>query len=259
MAKHGPIIAIIPSAPHPSQDLIQLYSLKRLQASVARRDPVTGAKINKLRKSYEGKVKELGLDGRNKATKSEAILEGLADPGWDMKGGDGTTLWEGSELRDPPLLVGDSGAEALNRIEGLLQRALDLRRGHLPASEHNGWRNLLGLDDAMPNAANNAKAASAAAASSSPAVKSAANNLLAKAAPATTLRNSAPASPRTSTGARPERVGKKRRYDESSYAGYQEAYEDDGYSTGGADDAGRRGTGGAKRQKRKVSDHALFR
>ncbi|KAF2484315.1 Rox3 mediator complex subunit-domain-containing protein [Neohortaea acidophila] len=245
-----------PSAPHPSQDLISLYSLNRLQASVARRDPVTGAKINKLRKSYEGKVKELGLEGRNKASKTEGILDGLVDPGWDVPLADGRIAWDGGMFADPPLLGADEGASAIGKIEALLGTALDLRPGHLPAGEHNGWKNLLGLDDAtLMNPTKLAASPQSATASGPLGVpRTAASNLLSKTTPSGALRNSAPSSPHAhlSSASRPDRAGKKRRYDESSYAGYQEGYDDDGYSTGGMDDStgGRRGSGGgAKRQK----------
>lgn len=77
------VVAIARQRPHPNQDLLELYGLRGIQASVRRVDPVTGQKVNKLRKSYEGKLKELNLDGRNKATESPKELEGLVDPGWD--------------------------------------------------------------------------------------------------------------------------------------------------------------------------------
>jgi alanyl-tRNA synthetase len=54
--------------------MFEVYKMQRIQASVRRVDPVTGQKVNKLRKSYEGKLKELNLDGRNKATESQKEL-----------------------------------------------------------------------------------------------------------------------------------------------------------------------------------------
>ncbi|KAJ4296596.1 hypothetical protein N0V90_006643 [Kalmusia sp. IMI 367209] len=42
-----------PSRPHASQNLFELYGLNNLAKTVARQDPITGEKINKLRKSYE--------------------------------------------------------------------------------------------------------------------------------------------------------------------------------------------------------------
>ena len=61
--------AVPRSRPHPTQDLFQLYGLEPLANSVRRKDPVTGEKINKLRKSYESKIKEFA--GKNKPVVNE--------------------------------------------------------------------------------------------------------------------------------------------------------------------------------------------
>ncbi|KAI7290036.1 hypothetical protein KC315_g19939, partial [Hortaea werneckii] len=53
---------IPPSQPHPNTNLLTLFNLTRLHSTIARKD-AAGNKINKLRKSYEGKVKALGLQG----------------------------------------------------------------------------------------------------------------------------------------------------------------------------------------------------
>jgi hypothetical protein len=55
--------------PDVQRHLLSLYGLDRLQQSVARLDPSTGEKINRLRKSYEGQIKDFQLAGRNKAIK----------------------------------------------------------------------------------------------------------------------------------------------------------------------------------------------
>ncbi|KAF2171300.1 hypothetical protein M409DRAFT_18413 [Zasmidium cellare ATCC 36951] len=221
--------------PHPSLDLIQLYSLQRIQASVARRDPRTGEKINKLRKSYENKVKALGLEGRNKATQNSNELQGLLDPGWNFEHEPGVTYWQ-AKVRDSNMQLGNKDAE--DEIFSKLSAAFDLHPGRLPPKEHKEYQSMLGLDDP--------------AAGVKPAMNKAPNgpvSAMAKTAPAAQIRNSAPASPGNMAG-RPDRANKKRRYDDSSFVGYQEGYEDDGYSTGGMDDTGRRGSN-AKRQKRK--------
>ena len=113
-----------------------------------------------------------------------------------------------------------------------------MKPGRLPKAEDVQWKNMLGLDDA------------ATAKPGQPAVpaKSMAGNFIAKTAPAAAVQRSAPTSPRTA--ARPVRENKKRRYDDSSFSGYGEGFDDDGYSTG--DGTGRRGSV-SKRQKRKVS------
>lgn len=231
----SPSTAIPPPAPTITQNLLPLYNLTGLQTSVARRDPVTGEKINILRKTYAGKVKALGLDGRNKATVIKRDLQELLNPVFDIELEDGRTVFQFE--RGQPLL-GQVEAEA--EMLGLLDQALDLKPGRLPRGEHENWRSSLGLDEQAP------VPAVAPVVKPAPATKT----FLSKTAPGAGMRNSAPASPRGVFGAvRPERAGKKRRYDESSYEGYDE----DGYSTGGLDDAGRRGSGSGKRQKRKVS------
>lgn len=197
-----------------------MYNLRSIQDSVRRFDPVTGEKINKLRKSYEGKLKELGLEGRNKHEKREdQVLTGLVNPDWDNVMQEGGASWWQMEhaqfdLHGPPK------QQFFSKLDG----ALALKAGTLNKADHAKWQHALGLDEPTKAPATTAAAPS----------KSAATKFLAQTAP---VRNSAPASPRAGLG-RPGRSGKKRRYDESSYEGY----EDDGYSTGGIDDR--------KRQKR---------
>lgn len=212
--------------PDPSRDLLEQYSLQAVQASVARRDAKTGEKINKLRKSYETKSRNLGIEGRNKATVQEGHLQGLVDPLWDAPISEGVTMWD--ERNENTKF----SASNTNDIMDRLQSALKFKVGNLPKAEHNEWTQQLGLDEvAAPRPPANALQTS----------KSTNNVLLAKTAPLATVRASAPTSP---ASARPDRAGKKRRYDESSYEGY----DDDGYSTGGMDDR----RNGAKRMKRKV-------
>lgn len=214
------MLAIARQRPHPTQDLLELYDLRAIQASVQRKDPVTGEKINKLRKSYEGKLKDLGLEGRNKATESKKELEGLIDPAWDYVTPNGTTLWQ---EQNP---TADLDGPAKNDIFANLDAALSFKSGRLPKAEHDRWRHALGLDDG----------GKAAPVTNPTLPKTAASHFL-KTAAGATARNSAPASPRNVPG-RPERTSKKRRYDDRSYEGY----EDDGYSTGDVDDrsAGKR-------------------
>lgn len=227
--------AIAPSRPHPSQDLLQLYDLKRIQASVARKDPVTGEKINVMRKSYANKVKALGLEGRNKADKNLKELEGLSDAGWgQMVDGNRTMFQAHWESQNTVLGNADHENEMLRKLDA----ALKMEPGKLPDKEHNQWKNMLGLDE---------PAAAAGAATKGPAAKFPAGSAFAKTAPAMAARNSAPASPKAAI--RPDRNGKKRRYNDSSFEGYD--LEDDGHLSAGVDDTGRR-VSGSKRQKRKV-------
>ena len=228
--------------PRQTDDMMSLYSLSTLQASVARRDEVTGAKINKLRKSYEGKVKTLALEGRAKAVPGDNALIGFVHNDWDFVIPNGNTLWQEEKLSVYGVL--EEGVE--ESTLGLLGEALQgVRVGGLPGKEGEKWKQVLALDEKTL----------AATAPATPAV--ATHPALVRTSAQQALRASAPASPRNGLGAnsalRPDRTGKKRRYDESSYTGYSEGYvDDDGYSTGGVDDA-RRSSGGPKRQKRKVS------
>lgn len=228
-------VAIAPSRPHPSQNLLELYDLSEIQRRVARLDPA-GNKI-KLRKSYASKVKNLGLEGVNKASPNQGELQGLVDPLWSSEVAPGVSMWDN---RWQELKLGDSTHET--DLLSKLDSALQFQPGRLPKLEHETWKKTLGLDETSI-AAKNAAASKAA----KPVV---ANAHLAKTAPGTAMRSSAPSSPRN--GIRLERSGKKRSYGDSSFEGYGEGFEDDGYSTGGIDDTGRRRDSN-KRQKRKVS------
>lgn len=210
--------AIVPLQPSASQDLIALYSLQSLQASVARRDLQTGEKINKLRKSYETKSRNLGVEGRNKATVQEGHLQGLVDPLWDAEVSGNVTMWD--QKTENVKMNGTSTEDLLISLND----ALRLRPGRLPRAEYAEWRQQLGLDDAGANPKEALPARP-------PDVNSAPTN----------ARSSVPSSPNGTL--RPDRAGKKRRYDESSYEGY----DDDPIA--GID--GR--ANGARRVKRKVT------
>lgn len=211
------------SRPHPSQNLISLYGLDAIAATVARKDAATGEKINKLRKSYEGKVKNLGLPGRNKPTDIPGELLGFME--WPDEG------WLDQRVYGKELERAESGP-----VMAKLGKALQMNPGRLPTQEHEKWKNTLGLEDG--NAARTPLLGPN---------KNAAQQAMRK-SQASSMRASAPASPRASSAFRPDRTGKKRRYDESSYAGYTDGYQDDdGYSTGGMDD--KRGSASKKRRK----------
>lgn len=193
-------------------------------------------------------------------------------------GGSGKTNWEMSDFADPVLPGEVARWDQHVGVGGMLEAALEMRAGALPRGEHESWKGLLGLDDLATTATTNVPAAAtvkALPATTAPTpngaaaapVRTTTNPLLARTFPQSQTTTSpafknasAPSSPRPSHlangGPRPERTGKKRRYDESSYAGYQEGYDDDdGYSTGGGGGEERRrsGLGSQKRQRRKVS------
>lgn len=204
------VVAIARKRPHPTEDLLELYDLRAIQASVRRKDPITGEKINKLRKSYEGKLKDLGLEGKNKATESMRELEGLVDPAWDTILPNGNTLWQ---EQNP---TADTEGPLKDEMLASLDAALSFKPGRLPKGEYERWNHQLDLDHVNVKVAGPAK-------TPAPAKTATSNFLKSNTGP----RNSAPASPKNAAG-RPDRTNKKRSYDDRSYEGY----EDDGYSTG---------------------------
>jgi hypothetical protein len=208
------------SQPHSSQNLISLYSLDKLAFSVARKDPVTGEKINKLRKSYEGKVKSLQLAGRNKPVNTPDDFSNLLawpEQEWHIQKEHGKSISDG--------LSGE--------VLDLLDRALQMAPGRLPADRAEKWKTIVAPDDSIkPKVTADLPG----------------NRSL---QPAPAGRHSAAMSP-AARASRPERSGVKRRYNETSFVGYGEGYGDDdiGDSTGGEDD-GRSGL--SKKKRRKVS------
>lgn len=206
------------SRPHTSQNLIELYGLNSIAASVARIDPVTGEKINKLRKSYEGKVKTLQIAGKNKAVKVPDEFTNLLQ--WPEQ------EWHNQKVHGKNALDGLSGD-----LLGMLDRAVQMAPGKLPAAEADKWRNLVATDDGVKS-------------------KAAAEIVGKKPVqPAPNARSLAVPSPALKPS-RPERSGTKRRYNETSFVGYGEGFADDDIadSTGGEDD-GRSGITKKKRRK----------
>jgi hypothetical protein len=209
------------SRPHPSQNLISLYGLDPLASTVARKDPVTGEKINKLRKSYEGKVKNLGLPGKNKPTDRPGELLGFME--WPED------AWYDQKIRGKELDLAQDGP-----MMKKLAKALQMNPGKLLPEDDAKWKGLLAYDEASVK---------------TPVVsatKRPAHQAMLKSQPSS-MRASAPASPRAQHGARLDRPNKKRSYVESSYEGYQD---DDGYSTGGLDDK----HNSAAKKRRKVCE-----
>lgn len=188
-----------------------------------------------MRKSYANKVKALGLEGRNKAESNLHELEGLLDAGWSQLVDGNRPMWQ-AHWEGQNMVLGNADHE--NDVLSKLDAALKMEPGKLPKKEHDQWKNMLGLDDSAAPAGPVKGAAS----------KLPPGSALAKTAPAMAARNSAPASPRGTV--RPDRSGKKRRYNDSSFEGYE--HEDDGHLSAGVDDTGRR-VSGSKRQKRQAS------
>ncbi|KAL4977493.1 Rox3 mediator complex subunit-domain-containing protein [Aspergillus desertorum] len=213
----------IATGPDPSVDLISLYGLGPVAKSVARNDPVTGEKINRLRKSYEGKLKGLGLAGRNKAVKHDP-----ATPGglrqmmmWPEE------EWQNQKVFGKEIKVADMDSALYN----LQMRAMKMEPGTVPNNEY--WEDVLGHDKPTKNA-NAGEGAKK--------TNTSANALRAVSQP------SAVPMPTEPERSRPSR-GRKRHYDDNSFVGYGEGYADD-------DDDGAmysNGEGGGKKKRKK--DH----
>lgn len=209
-----------------------------MASSVARKDPITGEKINKLRKSYEGKLKALGLPGRNKATDNARELLELPE------------LPNPEESAHDPSLLRNRSAEGplANSLLEKLNAALTFQPGQLPREHHEHWKSILAFED--PKAVVTPNTAVSFASSN---VRTPLNITTTRTA-VSGLRESSvsrPPSPVSgSLSARPERAGKKRRYDDASFEGYAEGYRDDSDCGLGPDD--RRNS--ASRKRRRVSD-----
>ncbi|KAI6885361.1 hypothetical protein KC360_g3337 [Hortaea werneckii] len=279
---------IPPSQPHPTTNLLTLFNLTRLHSTIARKD-AAGNKINRLRKSYEGKVKALGLQGSSRPVKGNAALQGLVDPAWDLEvGPEGETLWDaqrggmmsggGEEGEEGGAAAGRKSRNVLENETGLGGLMADfervvaegLRPGRLPASEHKRWEAVLGLNDS--NAAANSgiggrgaagwgrnRGAAGAGDDGSAGRNGNPQSVLSRTSAAAGagsggggVRASAPASP-AAAGAggssRPERTGKKRRYDDASFDGYAQTFASSSAAGGGGaglntDDEGFSSSGG---------------
>ncbi|KAI9790230.1 MAG: hypothetical protein M1816_005255, partial [Peltula sp. TS41687] len=223
--------------PHPTQDLLSLYSLQPLAATVARTDPVTGEK-RKIRKTYKGKIQQFGLAGRNQEVKHpEGKPGGLVEmmhwpeeewhsqkvAGKEIENGLGETTWAKLEramkLSRGPLPGFDAGVLGLDNPAAVLQ---EMKKSSQQSSSVNNTR-------LAPNTTTNTTTtttvnqptAAAAAKTTNPA------------RPTTTTTNNntslplPPPSTSTTEAARPKRTGKKRRYDEHSFEGYGEGFIDD--------------------------------
>lgn len=206
-----------------TSNLIALYGLQPLAASVARVDPVTGEKINKMRKSYEGQLKTLGLSGRNRAVKHEAVK------GMGFKD---LLAWPEEEWQNQKVSGKDVHKGLPSGIVAKLEKAMEMQPGAVPNNAE--WEDQLGMEKVKPVEVKASK--------------------IPHAGTTTTKTNGkvngATAEPEA---IRPKRTGRKRRYDEHSFEGYGEGYVDDdadlaGYSSGDTQFS-RRSSSNKKRKK----------
>ncbi len=276
MLTRGFWVAPVPSNPHLTQDLLSVFGLQTLVASVARTDPNTGLKINKMRKSYEGKVKAFQLPGRNRAVKHEVATDESGKPK------DGRFLgllelatwpeeeWQTTKVMGKELHKGLSSA-ALAKLE----KAMHMVPGPIP--NKNEWDDLLGFEKAKPDQSSKKpahlenskrqipletiKKSIHPDSSGSKANGPTGNpNVLKKpghpANPNSTIRvngltngthvDGGTASPSD----RPKRSGKKRRYDDLSFDGYGDGFMDDDVGDGYTSGEGSRKSTTSKRRKK---------
>ena len=222
------VVASIPQTLPLTQNLIPLFGLQPLAATVARTDPVTGEKINKMRKSYEGQLKTLGLAGRNRSVKHEdGKVMGLRE----------MTLWPEEEWQSQKVGGKDIHKGLSSGILAKLDKAMQMQPGLLP--NNNDWENLLGNDN--PKLVEPTKALKIP------------NKPLAK---TNSQVNGGTANAET---VRPQRTNKKRSYGDASfegYTGYAEGIEDDDADAGGGYSSGdtqlSRKSGRAAKKRKKV-------
>lgn len=190
------------SRPNPAQDLFGLFGLSETAKSVARTDPNTGEKINKLRKSYEGHIKALQIAGKAKAVKHEHLLTQYI-------------AWPEEEYRNQRIIGNelesamDMGTLKLtSSYDSMLSTALaGMGPGPLAAPEAQKWRTYLGTDDAVKG-------------------KTTGEGPQRTMPTPSAVPTPVPAPP--SRVARPERSGAKRSYMDASFQGYGESFADDG-------------------------------
>jgi hypothetical protein len=216
------------SKPNLSQDLFSLYGLDEIAGQVARTLP-NGEK-NALRKTYKGKIKELGVSGKFDVVKrNDDAPDGLLamvkqpDEEWTLQNRLGKEIENGLP----------------SHVRANLPAAMTLVKDPVPKSLWDS--SVLGeVDTSEP--------------------KSVATSFATKPVTSgTALKSLHPPITQQRVGkadiARPKRNVKKRGYEESSFEGYGEGYVDDdmvdpGYSTAEGDDKGV----AQKRRKKVCSD-----
>lgn len=215
--------------PNLRQDLFDLYSLNGIASKVARVLP-NGEK-NGLRKTYKGKIKDLGLSGKfdvvvHEEDASGGLLNMLREPEmeWSMQNRQGKEIEKGLP----------------ENVRNNLTAAMTMSKGVIPKSSWDS--SVLGELD-IPE--KKAPTAPAMAKTHSSGQGSAARPGI-----------SSSGVPRSGSGkgdiARPKRNVKKRGYEENSFEGYGEGYVDDdmvdaGYSTG-------EGEGLSQKRRKKVGN-----
>jgi hypothetical protein len=198
--------------------------LTEIANSVRRNDPVTGQKINKLRSSYKGKLKELKVAGKNEAPSHPGLwvpnMMIVPEDDW-------VSTFVRGKMPDTVTAASDWSSK--------LKRALEMAPGKLPPQLEARYSNFTNLEDPVaakmrpPTALDPAKKAALA-----------------------VHAHTTPPSP-AKGGHRPARSSAKRSYDDSSFAGYGDGFVDD---EDGTDIDGR--LGHKKKKLRKVNQTILY-
>ena len=225
-----------PQNSHLTTNLLSVFKLDPLAATVARFDPFTGDKINKMRKSYEGQLKTLGLAGKNKSIKHE---EANAAGGGKTMGLSEMAAWPEEEWQNQKVHGKNIYNGLPESIKAKLEKALDLRPGPVPDGKK--WEDILGIDKVIPNPSKARKDSKVN------------GQILPNGSISRTQSNTSEAN----EPIRARRNTKKRRYDDGSFEGYGEGFVDDdldldmGY-TSGETYTSRNEKGDKKRRKTKV-------
>ncbi|EEQ28654.1 conserved hypothetical protein [Microsporum canis CBS 113480] len=220
--------------PTPKFDIVSLYGLGPIAASVARTDPVTGEKINRLRKSYEGKIKGLGLAGRNKPVKQEPGAPG---------GLRSLMMWPDEEWYNQKVAGKEiTIAEPDTAFYKQQLRAMKMEPGLTPRNEY--WEDVLGHEKPSKNVAEQLPKKAAAGSFKH-----------------TPQSNGTPAAQASSAAAvpdpgRPKRAGRKRSYLDSSFVGYGEGFPDDDDLEGSLYSNEDDGSSAGKKKRKKMQEHA---
>ena len=203
---------------------------------MARVNPKTG-EGNKLRKSYEGQLKTLGLAGRNKSVKhDETKGMGLVE----------MAQWPEAEWYNQKVHGKDVRVGLPHALQTKLEKAMTMLPGPVPNND--SWEELLGIDKAKPVDATRAVKTPTAMKANGQQPNGVRSH------------NDSTANSQVAEPIRARRTTKKRRYDEGSFEGYGEGYVDDevdnGYSSGESRST-RASAGNRKRRKTKVesADH----
>ncbi|KAK6332643.1 hypothetical protein TWF730_004303 [Orbilia blumenaviensis] len=234
----------VPQRPSLTSNLIELYGLTAIAASVARTD--SSGQKQKLRKSYKGKI--AGLSGKNEVvTKAEQIAVREGEEGWGqpvvqlVKGGLLEMLdipedeWRSMKVVGKELPRNGIGGRQLD-YNALRKGLSNWTKGPVPDYDAS-W---LALEDPPPRS-------SATSASGHPTTNSALNNVKSNTPIATASPNGVNTSSPNPVNMRSSGRKRRREYGDVAWEGYGEDVEEDGGS--GYDDDGKR------KKKRKIPDY----